>query len=60
MNRVILVVRECIWDAIVVFLVLSNFDDIGSLGYPPRRVVYSLSVFTLVTSSNFLVGNLGG
>ena len=39
-DRVILVLRECIWNAPAVSLVLPAFDDIGSLGSPPRQVVY--------------------
>ena len=38
--RVILVLRECIWNAPAVSLVFPAFDDAGSLGYPPRQVVY--------------------
>ena len=52
-----LVLRECIWNASRVSFVLSSFKDIGSLGSPPRRVVYHPSVSTLVTVSRFLVGN---
>ena len=37
---VILVLRECIWNAIAVSLVLPAFDGTGSLDYPPRWVVY--------------------
>ena len=37
--RVIHVLRECIWNAPAVSLVLPVFDDTGSLGYPPRQVV---------------------
>ena len=40
LRRVILVLRECIWNAPAVSLVFPAFDDIGSLGSPPRRVVY--------------------
>ena len=36
---VILVVREWIWNAHVVLLILLPFNDTGSLGYPPRRMV---------------------
>ena len=39
-TRVILVIRECIWNMPTVSLVLSAFDDTGSPGYPFRRVVY--------------------
>ena len=38
--RFILVLRECIWNAPAVLLVLSTFDDTGSLGFPQRWVVY--------------------
>ena len=34
--RVILVLRECIWNAPTVSLVLSTFDHTGSLGSLPR------------------------
>ena len=37
---VILVISECIRKAPAVMLFLSAFDDTGSLGYPPRRMVY--------------------
>ena len=36
--RVILVLRECIWNASTVSLVLPAFDDTGSLGFHPRGV----------------------
>ena len=36
---VIIVLRECIWNAPAVSFVLQAFDDIGSICYPPRRVV---------------------
>ena len=39
-TRVILVLRECIWNAPAVSLVLPAFDDTGSLGFPPRHVIY--------------------
>ena len=55
---VILVVRECIWNALVVLLDLQTFDDTGSLGYPSRRAVYRSSVFIIVTDSRFLEGNM--
>ena len=35
----VLVLRECIWKAAAVSLVLPAFDDTGSL-LPQRRVVY--------------------
>ena len=38
--RFILVLRECIWNAPAVTLILPSFDDTGSLGSPARRVVY--------------------
>ena len=38
--RVILVLRECIWIVPEVSLVFLTFDDTGSLGSPPRQVVY--------------------
>ena len=37
--RVILVLRECIWNVPAVSLVLPIFDDTGSMGYS-RLVVY--------------------
>ena len=37
---VILVLYECIWNALMVSLVLPSFDNTGSLGYPPYQVVY--------------------
>ena len=39
-GRVILVLRECIRNASAVSFVLPAFDDTGSLGSPPRQVVY--------------------
>ena len=39
-SRVILVLLECILNAPAVSLVLPAFDDTGSLGFPPRQVVY--------------------
>ena len=39
--RVILVLRQCIWNAPTVSVVLLDFVDTGSLGSPPRQVVYS-------------------
>ena len=38
--RVILVLRECIWNMPAVTLDLSTFDDASSLGFIPRQVVY--------------------
>ena len=40
--RVILVLRECIWNAPAVSLFLPTFDDTGSLGSLPRQVVIPL------------------
>ena len=37
---VILVLRVSIWNAPGVSLVLPDFDETGSLGSPPHRVVY--------------------
>ena len=37
--RIILVLRECIWNAPAVSLALPAYDDAGSLG-SPRRVVF--------------------
>ena len=51
--RVILVLRECIWNAPAVSLVLLALHDTGSLGFPPRRVVYPPGV----TVFNLLEGN---
>ena len=39
---VILLLRECIWNAPMVSLVLLAFDDNGFLSSPLRRVVYPL------------------
>ena len=55
--RVILALRECSCNTPAVLLVLPAFDFIDSLGYPPHRWVYPLSVSTLVTASRFLAGN---
>ena len=41
--RVILLLRKRIWNASAVSLVLLVFNDIGSLGFPPRRVGYTPS-----------------
>ena len=38
--RVILVLRECIWNAPAVSLVLLTFENTVFLGSSPRRVVY--------------------
>ena len=40
-SRVLLVLRECIWKAHAVSLVLPAVDDISSLGFPPCRAFYS-------------------
>ena len=55
----VLLLRECIWNAPVVSLVLPAFDDNGSLGSPPSRKVYPLvsMVPPWVTASRFLAGN---
>ena len=55
----VLVLRECIWIATAVSLVLPPFDDIGSPGSPPRQVVYpSVSMVPpCVTVFCFLAGN---
>ena len=34
----ILVLCECIWNALKILLVLPAFDDTGSLGSPPHQV----------------------
>ena len=39
-TRVILVLRECIWNEPMVSLVLAAFDGTGSLGSPPRQGIY--------------------
>ena len=56
--RVILVVRECIWNAPAVSFVLPACDFTGSLG-SPRQMVYPPGsiVPPCVTASRFLVGN---
>ena len=38
--RVILVLRECMWNVPEVSIVLPAFNDTGSLVYPPRQVIY--------------------
>ena len=57
--RVILFLRECIWNAPAVSLVLPALDNTGFLGSPPRQVVYPSGsmVLTWVTASRFLAGN---
>ena len=56
---VILVVRKYIWNAPTVSLFLEALDDIGSLGSPPRQVVYTPGsvVPPWVTISRFLARN---
>ena len=53
--RAIIVLRECIWNALAVSLVLPAFDDTGSVGSSPRRVFIPL-VPPWVTASRFLAG----
>ena len=57
--RVIIVLRERIWNAHAVSLVLPAFGDIGSLGSPPRQVLYPPGslVPPWVSASRFLAGN---
>ena len=57
--RAILVLCECIRNAAAVSLVLTAFDDTGSLGSPPRPVVYPPDpmVPPWVTASRFLAEN---
>ena len=54
--HVILVLRECIWNATTLLLVLPAFEDIGSL---PRQVVYPPGFMAApwMTTFHFLVGN---
>ena len=40
--RVVLVLREYIWNAPAFSLALPTFDDTGSLSSPPRQMVYPL------------------
>ena len=56
---VILVFRECIWNAPAVLLALPALDATGSLGFLPRPVVYPpvLMVPPWVTASRFLAGS---
>ena len=58
-NPVILVLRERIWNATAVSLVLPAFNDTGSLDSPPSKVVYppGSSVSPWVTASRFPAGN---
>ena len=55
--RVILVLRECIWNDPMGSLVIPAIDDTGSLG-SPRQLVYPPSSMLppWVTASHFLVG----
>ena len=53
----ILVVRGCIWNALVLLLRLPTFNDTGSLVYPHRRVVYRKTVSTMIIASHFLLGS---
>ena len=57
-TRVILVLRECIWDAPTLSLVHPAFDDTGSLGSPPRQLVSPpvQMIPPWVTASRFLAG----
>ena len=54
--QVILVLRECIWNASAVRLFLTAYDDTGTLGSPSHQVVYPYGS-TLGDSPHFLVGN---
>ena len=56
---VILILRECIWNAPAVSLVHPPFDDTASLGSPPRQVGYPPGslVSPWMTASHFLAGN---
>ena len=51
---------ECIWNAPAVSLVLPAFDETGSHGSPPRRVVYHQSVSTLGDFLSFSCSEYGG
>ena len=55
--RVILVLRQYIWNVPEVLLVLPAFDDTSSLGSPPHQVVYfpGSMVPPWVTASRFLL-----
>ena len=55
---VILVLRECVWNVLVVLFDLPTFNDTGPPGYPPRMRVYCPSVLTLVTTSGFFAWNM--
>ena len=51
--RVVPAVLECIWNALVVLLVLPTFDDTGSLGYLEYFVLYHPSGSTLGDCHSF-------
>ena len=57
--RVFLVLREFIWNALAVSIVLPAFDNTSSLGFPPRHVVYppGSMVTPWVTASRFPARN---
>ena len=57
--RLILVLRECIWNVAAALLVLPTFDDTDSLGSFPRQVIYPPGCMVLpwVTAFRFLAGN---
>ena len=57
--RVILVLRQRIWNAHAVSLVFQPFDDTGSLGSSPRSVVFPLCSMgpPWMSASRFLAGN---
>ena len=57
--RVILVLRECFWNALRVSLVIPAFDDTNSLSFPPHQVVYH-SGYTLGDCLPFPCGEWGG
>ena len=57
-DPVILVVRECIWNVLVVLLGFPTFVDTGSLGYLPHWMSYHPCGSTLVSASfSFRTGN---
>ena len=56
-DRVMLVLRECIWNVLAVMRGFPTFDVTISLGYPSRFMAYRPSVSSLVTASRFLAGN---
>ena len=58
--RFILVLREYIWNGPAVSLALPSFDGTGSLGSPPRQVVYPrLNGFTRGDYFPFSCGEYG-